>query len=199
MEKSLKLPYQFEIKLIMEKEDNLIEQRHLYLRKGSSETFLHILIKILAYCYFWDEEEPLIIEPNYRFRKFKPDLVSFISSEIPGKLVKDVKLWIECKKVAVKKLIKLAKALHHSKIYWFHTYNAFQSVLKGTTVKKTIKNLKNLNLIAIKADKSTITSLSLDLGRKNPTWNLKWEQNILLVSNDNWKESIIFENDILKR
>ena len=60
MEKSLNLPYQFDLKIIMEKEDQLSEKQRLYLRKGRSETFLHILIKILAYCYFWEEKESLI-------------------------------------------------------------------------------------------------------------------------------------------
>jgi hypothetical protein len=176
----------------MENEAQLSKQQRLYLRKGRSETLLHILIKILAYCFFWDEKETLIIEPNYKLRSFKPDLVSFSSSEYPSRLEKYVSKWIECKKVTVKKLVKLSKILRRSKIYWFHTYSAFHGILKGNTMRKKINALINLKLVAIKIEKNALNQITLDLGRKNPIWILRWENKDLEISNGIWKECIKF-------
>lgn len=52
MNKNYHIPFYFDITLVMGKEGHPNEEQKLYLRKGASETFLHILIKLLTYCYF---------------------------------------------------------------------------------------------------------------------------------------------------
>jgi hypothetical protein len=194
MKKKLNIPYQFDITLIMEKRGNHKEERRLYLRKGKNETFLHILFKLLAYCYFWDKEKDLIIEPNFRFRKYKPDLISFKPSEIPNRLEKEVKIWVECKKVALKKLKGLVNSLPHSEIYWFHKETYFQKVLKSSKVKNKLRGLTNLNLIGIKSQKYPIDSLALELGGKNPGWMLKRLDTHLKLTTDILKEIVTFSS-----
>jgi len=45
-----------------------VESRRLILQKGRMESKQHIILKILAYCYFWDRN--LVIEPHVRLNRF---------------------------------------------------------------------------------------------------------------------------------
>ena len=64
------------------KTKDLIEIDQLILRKGKQESYLHILIKILAYIYFWDVKKQIIIEPK-SIGRYKSDLISYQDHEIP--------------------------------------------------------------------------------------------------------------------
>jgi hypothetical protein len=194
MKRIFNIPYKFEITLIMEKEGQPDEEQRLFFRKGKSETFFHLLLKLIAYCYFWDKNKRLIIEPNFKFRKYKPDLISFSPSEIPRRMTQEIDLWIECKKLSIKKLIKLSHNLPHSKIYWFHTQKAFQKILSNIKIKLKLKALKNLKLIGVTSKYNPFKSLAIELGKKNQAWQLQRIEDQLVLTNGFWKEVILFSS-----
>jgi hypothetical protein len=187
------LPYQFTITLIKKKDNEPNERADLYLRKGHSETFIHILIKILAYCYFWDAQKHLTIEPNYKFLGYKPDLVSFVPSEIPRRLEKNVGTWVECKDVKIKKLVKLAKSLPRSKIFWFNIEGYFHNLLKSAKIRKKLSKFSNLFLIGIKGKEKDITFLANTLTKKNIGWIIRQEKATLEILNKTWRKTIQFK------
>ncbi|MBD3254167.1 MAG: hypothetical protein GF383_03700 [Candidatus Lokiarchaeota archaeon] len=181
MGEAFNIPYSFSINLIMDSRRIQTEGRTLYLRKGKTETFLHILLKILAYCYFWDEEEQLIIEPDFRYRKFKPDLISFSQSRIPKRLEREIDLWVECKKVSIKKLIKLSRGLPHSRIYWVQEEKMLTRILKTSKLRNKLKKLSNVNLLSIRTHDVSLRPLALELGMQNPTWKLQENSTLLNI------------------
>jgi hypothetical protein len=192
------LPYRIKITLIKNNNNEPNEIVDLYLRKGHSETFLHILIKILAYCYFWDNQKRFTIEPNYRFLGYKPDLISFIPSDIPRRLEKEVGIWVECKDVKIKKLKKLASSLPRSKIFWFNIERYFHNLLKSTKIRKQLNKFDNLYLIGITGKAKDIKFLTDTLTKKNLSWVLEIHNNILEISSKTWTRSIKYEKNLIR-
>jgi uncharacterized protein YaeQ len=189
----MNIPYQFEMSLIMKKNTLLDEERHLYLRKGRSETFQHILIKILAYIYFWDDAGKFEIEPNFRFKGYKPDLIKLIPSDIPRRLNKEVGLWVECKDVNINKLQRLARNLPNSGIYWFNLASYFRILLNNLKILQKIKQYDNLHLIGIVLQKSDYNFLARELGRNNIEWGVEKNENTLLLYTKNWNKKVEFQ------
>ncbi|MBD3215060.1 MAG: hypothetical protein GF311_20805 [Candidatus Lokiarchaeota archaeon] len=177
----------------MKKSGVFDEERHLYLRKGHSETFQHILIKTLAYIYFWEDSREIKIEPNYRFKGYKPDLLKLIPSDIPRRLKKEVGLWVECKDVNIKKLQKLARSLPNSRIYWFNLTSYFRILLNDKKILQKIKQYDNLHLIGIALQKSDYNFLARDLGRKNIEWGIEKNENTLSIYTKHWNKTIEFQ------
>jgi len=190
------IPYQFEITVTMEKNEKNREIRRLYFRKGHSETFHHILIKFLAYCYFWDEPRELIIEPNFRFKGYKPDLLQLIPSEIPRRMKKDVGIWVECKNVAVKKLLKLAKTLPRSQVYWFHIDHYFERLLANLKMLRKFESHTNLKLIGIDMTNQVYNFLAYQMGVKNLEWFIQRDGEKLKITDRTWKREIEFCNKL---
>ena len=62
-----------------------VESRRLILRKGRMESNLHIILKILAYCYFWDKN--LAIEMA-KYMSPQAILGGESLSDVFGKMVK---------------------------------------------------------------------------------------------------------------
>ncbi|TFF94108.1 MAG: hypothetical protein EU543_02065 [Promethearchaeota archaeon] len=176
----------------MEKNKENRESRKLFFRKGHSETFHHLLFKFLAYCYFWDEPRELIIEPNYRFKGYKPDLLQLIPSEIPRRLRKDVGIWVECKDVAIKKLLKLAKTLHRSHIYWFHLDHYFERLLANPKILKKFDSQTNLKLIGIDMTYQEYDFLAYQMGDNNLEWFIQRDEETLIIIDRTWKKEIEF-------
>jgi uncharacterized protein YaeQ len=191
------LPYQFKITLIKKTDNEPNESADLYLRKGHSETFIHILIKVLAYCYFWDDQKRFTIEPNYRFLGYKPDLISFVPSEIPRRMEKNVGTWVECKDVKIKKLIKLAKSLPRSKIFWFNIERYFHTLLKSASISKRLSKFNNLFLIGIKGKEKDIKFLANTLTKKNMSWVVRQEKARLEITSKTWRKTIQFKEQII--
>jgi len=190
------LPYRFEIEVIMEKNGEVEEGQTLYFRKGHSETFHHIFLKFLAYCYFWDEPRELIIEPNYRFKGYKPDLLQLIPSEIPRRLKKEVGIWVECKDVAVKKLLKLAKTLPRSQIYWFHLDHHFERLLANPKTLRNLETHTNIKLIGIDITTQEYDFLANQMGIKNLKWFIQRDGAKLIITDRTWKREIEFCNKL---
>lgn len=80
----------------------------LRLRRSSSESTEHIVLKLLAYCCLreWDPE----VERNLD-RKYKPDLVSMNG--------RHVRMWAECGKVSPGKLADAARRNKKARIFVF--------------------------------------------------------------------------------
>lgn len=152
-------------------ESEKVVYRRIILRKGRMESKFHIILKILAYCYFWDRN--LIVEPRFRFNRYKPDLISWKESEIPTKeeLIPD--LWIECKAVKLKKLIRLSKALPLSTIIWIHFLKPLSRTVKNFQSKKKKYNLaSNLKLIGIETSNNNQVFLGGSIDAKYLQWEV---------------------------
>ncbi|UCG01801.1 MAG: hypothetical protein JSW11_19620 [Candidatus Heimdallarchaeota archaeon] len=159
-----------------------VEYRNLILRKGRMETNLHIALKVLAYCYFWDRN--LTIEPLFRLNRYKPDLIAWRKSEIPTKekLIPD--LWIECKNVKLKKLSKLSRLLPFSEIIWVNSKQLLTRTIKSIQSKKQREILaSNVQLIGIETSKQSWESLEDSINVKKPEWKINRHSNTSMVIN----------------
>ncbi len=157
-----------------------VDSRRLILRRGRVESKLHIILKILAYLYFWEEE--LVIEPLIRVNRYRPDLVSWRESEIPTKLEKIPDLWIECKQVKIKKLSKLSRTLPLSKIVWVHTFQSLSRVMNNAKSKIKYQLTSNVHMIGIDASPVTWNSLEESISTKSLRWEVTLhEKNFMTI------------------
>lgn len=164
-----------------------VDSRRLILRKGRVESKLHIILKVLAYLYFWEKD--LLIEPSFRFSKFRPDLLSWRESEIPAKEEKIPDIWIECKKVKYKKLLKLSKSLPNSKIVWINTLQSLKQVTSKTKTRSKIKKASNIQLIGIDTLMEAWKSLEASISTKQNKWMVTLpERNLMTVTIENQVE-----------
>ncbi|MFX0182387.1 MAG: hypothetical protein ACFE95_04815 [Candidatus Hodarchaeota archaeon] len=165
------LPRTYSLKIFYKDNSGGIkESRRLILRKNQFETTLHIILKVLAYLYFWDNE--LIIEPNFRLRKYRPDLIAWKKEEIPSKDLLIPALWVECKKVKIKKLIKIARVLPSSSIIWIHVLNHLTKVNMSLQDKQKYKLPFNVKLIGINASTYTWECFFDSISSKHPYWRI---------------------------
>ena len=145
----VKLSRNLTVLLTNTKSDKEQEQEKLFLYKGKTESALHIILKLLAYLYFWPSRKKLIIEPNLKFHKYKPDLISYRDPELPTSTEREIDVWVECKKVHIKKIMKLGRFFPHCDVYWFHKKSYFDSLEVKFNSRKW-KNLPpNTNLIGV--------------------------------------------------
>ncbi len=192
--KDISLPLQISINLIKEIGDELGENHRLHLRKGRSESLLHILLKILSACYLWDVINEIIVEPNYKFRNYRPDLLVFGKSEIPSDLSEVVDIWVECKTTSIKKMQRLSRYLPNSKLYWFHTNSYFQAIMRTKKSRSQLKELKNLNLIGIKVNKIMLRSIQEELKLKRLSWIIKHKDEGVEITGAHFKGLVEFIN-----
>lgn len=171
MSKHTSIPLQVVVKIDKENNDGSIESRKLILSKRNIESSFHVILKILAYIYFWDHENNLIVEPNYRFKRYKPDLIAFKETELIPLDGNNINLWIECKKVKLKKLLKLSRNLPKSRIYWFHRFDFFEGV-KKTLLRKKVVQQHNIFLIGIEYDHQVHEEFTQALFDKQSHWTV---------------------------
>ncbi|MFX0013188.1 MAG: hypothetical protein ACFFB2_02915 [Promethearchaeota archaeon] len=160
------------------------ESRRIILHKRRKESNLHVILKVLAYCYFW--EKKLIIEPRYTLNRYRPDLIAWGRSEIPTKEEWIPSMWIECKHVKIKKLIKLSRAFPFSNIVWFHLMRPLAKVLEGIQSKQYL--FSNVQLIGIKTLDKNWDSLKESINLKQPQWGIIKHKNNLMVINRRERE-----------
>ncbi|MHA2504213.1 MAG: hypothetical protein ACXAE3_15245 [Candidatus Kariarchaeaceae archaeon] len=118
------------------------EQRRLVLRKGPQETHLHILLKVLAYLFFWNRD--LTIEPSFRHHGYRPDLLAMRPHPDPKIVEDEIDLWVECKQVKLAKLDDLVRYCN-APIYWFHTLRH----LKRAVLPRSLKKFKRLSKVVM--------------------------------------------------
>ena len=131
---ALFLPLKILISVYYTKSTDKTEKRNLILSKRKLESSTHLILKFLSYLYYFDQN--VVIEPSFRFRGFRADLLSWKDSEIPQNRQKEPDLWIECKKVRFNKLQKLAHALPTSRIVWFHDYSVLNRIIEYSDKKR---------------------------------------------------------------
>ena len=110
----------------------------------------------------------LIIEPSFRYRRYKPDLIAFKEPEIPHGLQPDVHIWVECKKVKISKLKKIGRYLPSSEIYWFHSYS---TLLKIVNTKKVVLPT-NIQLIGVEMDRKIRLHLESSILKQQIFWKI---------------------------
>ncbi|MHA2203659.1 MAG: hypothetical protein ACW991_08210 [Candidatus Hodarchaeales archaeon] len=173
-----------------------VESRRIILRKGRMESKLHIILKVLAYCYFWDKN--LIIEPHFRLNRFKPDLISWRKPEIPTKEKLIPELWIECKQVKLKKLKKLSRALPLSQIIWIHSKQSLTRIIRNIQSRKRRYSLvSNVQVIGIETSKSNWEALEESINIKKPQWGINRHSNTLMKINVRASDPIPLEFHVL--
>ncbi|MFW9904583.1 MAG: hypothetical protein ACFFFH_09645 [Candidatus Thorarchaeota archaeon] len=147
-----------------------VELRRLILQKGRMESKQHIILKILAFCYFWDRN--LVIEPHFRLNRFKPDLIAWRNSEIPTQEKQVPDLWIECKHVKLKKLRKLSRMLPFSRIVWINSKQSLARTLKNIQTKKSMYLCSNVQLIGILTSEANWALLKDSINLKKLHWRV---------------------------
>ena len=157
------------------------ESRRIILRKGRMESRFHIILKILAYCYFWDRN--LVVEPLIRTNRYKPDLIAWTKSEIPTEEKPIPDLWIECKHVKLKKLQNLSRILPFTQIIWIHSKQALTRTLKNSHSRRGNFFPSNVQLIGITTSKDNWDSLIHCINEKMPRWRVNLHSKDLMMIN----------------
>jgi hypothetical protein len=184
---NVSIPLKLDIKLENALNNGTIDYRHLILRKGKLESTYHILLKLIAYIYFLNRDIDLIIEPTFRYRRYKPDLIAFKEPEIPHEIHPDVYLWVECKKVKISKLKKIGRYLPSSEIYWFHTYSTLLKIVK---TKKVVLPT-NIHLIGVETETKNRLHLENSLLKQQIIWKIiKITNKRLVISSRNFTSTI---------
>lgn len=132
------------------------EKRLLILRKTPNESLNHIILKLLAYLSFFDDD--LQIETDTS-QHYKPDLVKFDKEQV-WKAIK----WIECGTIDPKKLLKISRHNRQAEICIFKSNKESALSLKNKLIKKT-KHLSNICYFIF--NKEQIDSIKQLLGDRN--------------------------------
>lgn len=119
------------------------EKRLIVLREAIGESSQHIILKLLAYLLFFDDNLQIEIEA---FQHYKPDLVKF-DEEQTWKVIK----WIDCGAVDDKKLLKISKHNHQAEIYIFKDNKDSAQSLKDKVIKKA-SNVSNIRYCVFNKD-----------------------------------------------
>ena len=174
-ETNVSVPLKIKLKIDFSLENDYSNQNSLIIQKGKFESMTHIILKLLAFLYFYKSNRELIIEPKFRFRGFRPDLVAFKNPEIPNEITPDIDTWIECKKVKISKLKKLARYLPTSHIYWFHLNHYI------TKKMATILDSKNVKLVEVQMTQKDLSQLGNSLLKQSPTWNVEQSKDSQMI------------------
>ncbi|PWI48685.1 hypothetical protein CEE45_05595 [Candidatus Heimdallarchaeota archaeon B3_Heim] len=167
------IPLKINLKIEYSLDNGCVNRQTVILIKKKTESTLHITLKLLAYLYFYKMNRKLIIEPKFRYRRFKPDLVAFRNPEIPHEMKPEIDIWIECKKVKLSKLMKLARSLPSTKIYWFHLNHYIKRKLKT----KAFSDSTNVKLIGVTLNRMNQTFVERSLLSQHPIWRVQQTKN----------------------
>ncbi len=133
-------------------------RRKLILVKNDSEGREHVVLKLLAYCLFYDER--LRVEPDLGMH-YRPDLAIQGEHDVP-------EVWIDCGQIALEKAEKLSRKLRATRLIFIK-----ESVQELTRFKATLdKKVEYANRIEYLAfDSGVIEQIALQLSRSNE-WTL---------------------------
>ncbi|KPJ56005.1 hypothetical protein AMJ49_05935 [Parcubacteria bacterium DG_74_2] len=124
------------------------DKRLIILRKTANESLEHIILKLLAYLLFFNENLQIEIKAH---QHYKPDLVKF-DKEQKWKVIK----WVDCGIIEPKKLLKISKHNRQAKICIFKSSRESAESLKTKIIKQKqyisniyffILNKKQINVI----------------------------------------------------
>ena len=129
------------------------EKRLINLRETPNESLDHIILKLLAYLVFFDENIQIEIGA---FQHYKPDLIKFDEKET-WKAVK----WIDCGVISPKKLLKISKHNREAEIYIFKSNEESALSLKNKITNKK-RNNPNIHYFVFNKEQINIIKQSLD-------------------------------------
>ncbi|MCK4473938.1 YaeQ family protein [Candidatus Parcubacteria bacterium] len=112
------------------------KKRLIILRKTSTEGLEHIILKLLAYLLFFNENLQIEIDA---YQHYKPDLIKFDKKQT-WKVIK----WIDCGTIDTKKLLKISKHNRQAEICIFKFSLESAQSLKDKIIKKAqrISNIR---------------------------------------------------------
>ncbi len=181
------IPLKIKLKIIFSLNNGYYNQQTVIVEKSKSETMLHIILKLLALLYFYKSSHQLILEPKFRYRGFKPDLVAFKNPEIPQEVNPEIDIWIECKEVKIAKLQTLARYLSSSRICWFHLNHIMSRKLEG------FLESTNVEQIGVDMNNKNQSLLERSLLTQSPVWSIEdYEHSHLTIATLNSQIDIQF-------
>jgi len=185
----LSIPLKISLKIIFSLNNGYSNQHTVIVEKNKSETMLHIILKLLALLYFYKSNHQLILEPNFRYRGFKPDLVAFKNPENPQDENPEIDIWIECKKVKISKLKTLSRYLPSSRIYWFHVNHVVSRKIEK------LMDSTHVELIDVNLNKNNLALLERSLLTQTPIWHvLFYEHSNMTIDVLNKRLKIKYQN-----
>lgn len=140
--------------------------------KGYYETREHLVLKVLAYLYF--NKTPKIETRITKSYKYKPDLVIDEDGQ--------VKLWVECGKVSIKKLKKISRDFSSARIYVFRQ-NMNSAEALASQFKNRGGNPSGVNFVSFEND--FVECVAGNLTKVNHIDYKKAENNINITINGN--------------
>ncbi|MFQ5981448.1 MAG: hypothetical protein ACE5OZ_25170 [Candidatus Heimdallarchaeota archaeon] len=135
-------------------------KKRIHITKSQNESGTHILLKVLAYVWFF-ERNP-VIEPRLNYR-YRPDVATFSLSDVADedRLCKKAPFtndamrideWVECKKTAPKKIQRILRSLNDCSFSLFHMHSALEGYKRvlGRVLKQ--EELSRVQLFGITGD-----------------------------------------------
>ena len=150
--------------------------------KGEYETRGHIALKLTAYLFF--SEIPEIEKRILRDYRYKPDLLIF-GENTNG-------TWIECGKVALRKIRKIRNDFKGMDIYVFKKNKADARALYDMLKRKGVKGAKVPGINIISFEEGFIEFISKGLRKVNQVTYKKYDKKIAVELNGEKLESKIF-------
>jgi hypothetical protein len=86
------------------------------------------------------------------------------------------RIWVECKNVKLKKLVKLGRWLENGNIYWINTYDSLSRSIKSIQKRKKVKIPNNIFPIGIRISEKELSYFIDSLSKKPIHWNVIQEE-----------------------
>lgn len=135
-------------------------KKRIHLTKSENESGAHIILKVLAYVWFF-ERDP-VIEPKLNYR-YRPDVAIFSSNNVANEdwLCKKttytteamrIDEWVECKKTAPKKIQRILRSLSDCSLSLFHMKSALEGYKRALGRLLKPEELFRVQLFGISGD-----------------------------------------------
>lgn len=147
--------------------------------KNETELRIHIVLKLLAYMLYYEPGLKVEISADMHY---KPDLL------VPGEHVP--KLWIDCGKVALRKVESLTGKLRNSRLVFLKETKRELDVFKKLLLKK-VEGADRLEFLAF--EPGFVSSVAAQLERTNHVTLYEIMENVVGVAlNDQIFESTLY-------
>lgn len=137
---------------------HLFGERRIHITKGQNESGVHIVLKVLAFIWFF--EQGPVIEPKLDYR-YRPDVAVFLSENTLNEdfecrnqaPINDIGVveWIECKKTAPKKINRILRNLDCN-LSLFHRASALEGYSRALIKILRPSDLSRICLYGVTGD-----------------------------------------------
>lgn len=156
-----------------------IEHEKIILVKNETELRIHVVLKLLAYVIFYEPGLKVEISADMHY---KPDLL------VPGEHVP--KLWIDCGKIALRKVESLAGKLRNTRVIFLKETKRELDVFKKLLDKK-VEGSERLEYLAF--EPGFVAGIAAQLARTNHLTLYEIMENVVGVAlNDQIFESTLY-------